>query len=143
MLRTLMTSAAVIIALGGAAFAETFDVKMLNKGEGGTMIFEPAALRVAVGDTVRFVATDKGHNAEAIKEMMPEGAEGFAGKINEEIEVTLTEEGFYGIKCKPHYAMGMVMVIAVGEVTDVPESFLEGRIPKKAKERFEAALAGL
>jgi len=138
-----MTSAALIIALGGGVAAETFEVKMLNKGEGGTMIFEPASLRMAIGDTVKFVASTKGHNAESVDGMMPEGAEEFVGKINEEIEVTLTEPGFYGIKCKPHYAMGMVMVIAVGDATDAPENFMEGRIPKKAKARFEEALSGL
>lgn len=143
MLRTLMTSAAVIIALGGTALAETFEVKMLNKGESGRMIFEPAALRIAAGDTVKFVAVDKGHNAETIKGMIPEGAEAFKGKINEEIEVTLTEPGFYGVECKPHFAMGMVMVIAVGDAATAPDSFLEGRLPKKAKERFEEALGAL
>lgn len=143
MLRTLLTSAAVIVALGGMASAETFEVKMLNKGEAGRMIFEPASLRIAVGDTVKFLATDKGHNAEAIEDMMPESATGFAGKINEEIEVTLTEPGFYGVKCKPHFAMGMVMVIAVGDDVTAPDSFLEGRLPKKAKQNLEDALAGL
>ena len=143
MFRTLMTSAALIITLGGAVSAETFEVKMLNKGEGGTMIFEPAGLRIAAGDTVKFLATTKGHNAEAVDGMIPEGAESFAGKINEEIEVTLTEPGFYGVKCKPHFAMGMVMVIAVGDEAAAPDAFLEGRLPKKAKQRFEEALSGL
>lgn len=143
MLHTLMTSAAVIVALAGAAMAETFDVQMLNKGETGRMVFEPASLRIAVGDTVKFIASDKGHNAESAAGMMPEGAAEFVGKINEEIEVTLTEPGFYGIKCKPHFAMGMVMVVAVGDETSAPDSFLEGRIPKKAKERFEEALNSL
>jgi pseudoazurin len=143
MFRTLLTSAAVIIALGGMASAETFEVKMLNKGEGGRMIFEPAGLRIAVGDTVKFVASDKGHNAESIDGMMPEGAAEFAGKVNEEIEVTLTEPGFYGVKCKPHFAMGMVMVIAVGDEAAAPDSFLEGRLPKKAKRNFEATLGDL
>jgi pseudoazurin len=142
MFRTLMASVAVLTALGGAVTAETFEVKMLNKGEAGRMIFEPAALRVAVGDTVKFIASDKGHNAETVKGMIPEGAEAFAGKINEEIDVILTEPGFYGIKCKPHFAMGMVMVIAVGETDAAPDSFLEGRIPKKAGKRFEEALTG-
>ena len=143
MRRTLLTSAAVIIALGGAAFAETFEVKMLNKGEGGTMIFEPASLRIATGDTVKFIPSDKGHNAETVKGMIPEGAEAFEGKINEEIDVTLTEPGFYGVKCKPHFGLGMVMVIAVGDETDAPETFLESRMPKKAKAGFEEALSGL
>lgn len=143
MFRTLLTSVAMIITLGGALAAETFEIKMLNKGEGGTMIFEPAALRIAAGDTVKFVASSKGHNAEAVDGMIPEGAEIFVGKINEEIEVTLTEPGFYGVKCKPHFAMGMVMVIAVGDEAAAPETFLEGRMPKKAKKRFEEALGNL
>ncbi|MGC1496552.1 MAG: pseudoazurin [Sulfitobacter sp.] len=143
MFRTLMTSAAVLIALGGAVAAETFEVKMLNKGDAGRMIFEPASLRIAVGDTVKFLASDKSHNAESVDGMAPAGAASFKGKINEEVEVTLTEPGFYGVKCKPHYAMGMVMVIAVGDASAAPEDFLEGRIPKKAKQRFEEALGGL
>jgi len=142
MFRSLITSAAVVITLAGAAAAETFEVQMLNKGAAGTMVFEPASLRVAAGDTVKFIAADKGHNAQTIDGMMPEGAEGFAGKINEEIEITLTEPGVYGVMCKPHFAMGMVMVIAVGDEA-APDSFLEGRLPKKAKERFEEALTGL
>ena len=116
---------------------------MLNKGESGRMIFEPSALRIASGDTVKFIATDRGHNAESVDGMAPEGTDSFKGKINEEIEITLTEPGFYGVKCTPHYAMGMVMVIAVDDVTTAPDSFLEGRIPKKAKERFQEALSGL
>jgi len=142
MFRSLITSAAVVITLAGAAAAETFEVQMLNKGAAGTMVFEPASLRVAAGDTVKFIAADKGHNAQTIDGMMPEGAEGFAGKINEEIEITLTEPGVYGVMCKPHFAMGMVMVIAVGDEA-APDSFLEGRLPKKAKERFEEAMTGL
>ena len=143
MFRALLTSAAVIVALGGMASAETFEVKMLNKGEGGRMIFEPSGLRIAAGDTVKFIASDKGHNAESIDGMMPENAERFKGKINEEIEVTLTEPGFYGVKCKPHFAMGMVMVIAVGDDAAAPDSFLEGRLPKKAKKNFAETLSDL
>ena len=52
------------------------------------MVFEPALSKVAVGDTVTFIPTDKGHNAETIPGMMPEGAKAFKGKINQEIAVT-------------------------------------------------------
>lgn len=143
MFRTLMTSAAIAIAFGGAAIAETFEVQMLNKGENGTMVFEPAALRIAAGDTVRFVPTDRGHNAASVDGMLPEGAEAFEGKVNQEIDVTFTEAGFYGVKCDPHFAMGMVMVVAVGDEATAPDSFLEGRMPRKATQRFEEALSGL
>ena len=74
---------------------------------------------------------------------IPEGAEGFAGKINEEIEIVLDVEGLYGVKCKPHFNMGMVMTIAVGDVAQTPDTYFEGRIPKKALARFDTQLANL
>jgi len=143
MIRTLATGLALAALMGGTAFAETFEVKMLNKGANGErMVFEPDFVQAAPGDTIRFIAADKGHNAETAKDMIPEGAKGFKGKINEEIEVTLDAEGVYAVLCKPHYAMGMVMTIAVGDV-DAPDSFLEGRVPKKAKARFEEQLSNM
>lgn len=143
MFRLVTTAAALSLVLVGMAGAETYDVKMLNKGEAGTMVFEPALVSLEPGDSIRFLAADKGHNAETIEGMLPEGASAFEGKINEELIVTFDLPGLYGVRCKPHFAMGMVMVIAVGEEAAVPEGFVEGRLPKKAKERIEAALAGL
>ena len=109
----LALGAAVIFA--GAAGAAEVEIKMLNKGERGAMVFEPNFVSVAPGDTIRFVPTDKGHNAETIKGMIPDGAEAFKSKFNEEITVTLDKEGIYGVKCAPHYGMGMVALIEVGE----------------------------
>jgi pseudoazurin len=143
MIRTLATSLALASLMGTAAFAETFEVQMLNKGsDGERMVFEPAFIQAAPGDTIKFLATDKGHNAEVNKGMLPEGAEAFSGKVNQEYEVTLDVEGVYGVICKPHFAMGMVMTIAVGDV-EVPADFFEGRVPPKAKQRFEAQLGNL
>lgn len=143
MIRTATTAFAFAALMAGAAFAETHEVQMLNKGsDNARMVFEPAFVQAAPGDTIKFVATDKGHNAESVKDMIPEGAEKFRGKINKEFEVTLDVEGVYAVMCKPHYAMGMVMTIAVGDV-DAPAGFLEGRVPKKAKERFQAQLDNL
>lgn len=135
--------ATLALALATFGIAETFEVKMLNRGAEGPMVFEPAALRIAPGDTVKFLATDRGHNAETIKDLLPDGAEPFVGKLNEEIEVTFDVEGFYAIKCEPHFAMGMVMIIAVGDGSVDADAFLQGRIPKRAKERLEAQISGL
>ena len=112
-LAALALSAAVMVA--GAARAAEIEVNMLNKGEKGAMVFEPDLIVAAPGDTIRFVPTDKGHNVESIKGMLPEGAEAFKSKFNEEFTVTVTAEGVYGVKCAPHYAMGMVALIRVGE----------------------------
>jgi pseudoazurin len=140
MFKIASTAFALATLLATASYAEQFEVHMLNKGEDGMMVFEPAFLQIAAGDTVKFIAKDKGHNAETIEGMLPEGALPFAGKVNQEIDVTFDVEGVYGVRCKPHFAMGMVMAIEVGDVK-APEDFLEGRLPKKAKERLEAALA--
>jgi pseudoazurin len=142
MLKKFTTTVVFGALMATSAFAEVHDVQMLNRGEAGTMIFEPDFLHVAPGDTVRFVATDKGHNVESIEGMLPEGATAFEGTTNEEIEVTLDTEGVYGVRCKPHFAMGMVMTIAVGDAV-APDDFLAGRLPRKAKERFEAHLSSL
>jgi len=139
-----MLSLVAALVLGATAVqAELHEVQMVNRAESGRMAFEPAFLRVQPGDTVRFIASDRGHNAETIATMLPAGVEGFAGKINEEIEIVLDVEGLYGVKCKPHFNMGMVMTIAVGDVSQVPDTYFEGRIPKKAMARFDTQLTNL
>jgi len=132
------------LSLATPAFAAEHEVHMLNTGAAGTMVFEPGLLKVAVGDTVKFIPTDKSHNAETIRNMIPEGAEPFKGKVNEEISVTFTVPGLYGIKCAPHYPMGMVALVLVG---DMPAANLDAakaiKHPAKAKERFDALFAEL
>jgi pseudoazurin len=133
-----LATAALAGGIAPASAAE-HEVKMLNKGEAGMMVFEPAYLEIAPGDTVTFVVADKGHNAETIKGMLPEGAEPFAGKINQEISVTFETEGLYGYMCKPHYAMGMVGLIAVGDPTANLATAKEVKQPGRAKQ----VMAGL
>ncbi|KQW31645.1 pseudoazurin [Rhizobium sp. Root274] len=134
--------AALALAIPGLAAAADFEVKLLNKGTEGAMVFEPAGLKIAPGDTVTFTPTDKGHNAESIKGMIPEGAAEFKGKMSEQIKVTFDVPGLYGVKCAPHVGMGMVAAILVG---DAPAANLDAfnavKLPKKARERIDAAVA--
>lgn len=132
--------ALLMLAFAAPAFAETHEVRMYNRNDAGPMIYEPQFLRMAPGDTVRFVPAQPSHNAATIEGMIPEGAEPFRSKINEEFEVTLTVPGSYGIKCSPHFAMGMVMLIEVGEA---PAPDLPADLPARAKERFAQILATL
>ena len=118
----MLAAAAAIMVLAGAARAAEVEVKLLNKGAEGVMVFEPAFVKIAPGDTVKFVSTDKGHNAESIKGMLPEGATPFVGKNNEDIAVKFEQEGVYGIKCLPHYGMGMVAMIVVGKPGNVDQA---------------------
>jgi pseudoazurin len=99
----------------GKASADEHEVRMLNRGEAGIMVFEPAFLEVAPGDTVHFRAIDKGHNAASIDGMVPDGAITWKGGLNKDVTVTLDAEGVYGVRCVPHYGMGMVALIVVGD----------------------------
>ncbi|HQZ11417.1 MAG TPA: pseudoazurin [Devosia sp.] len=130
-------------AIGGPVAAANVEVKMLNKGETGSMVFEPALVRVAPGDTVTFVATDKSHNAETIPGMLPEGAEAFKGEMSKDVSVTFTEAGAYGIKCGPHLGMGMVALVVVGDEPVDAEALHAVKLPKKAHERLEDILEEL
>jgi pseudoazurin len=145
-MRIIAAATSIIVALGGLSFpamAADYQIQLLNKGEAGTMVFEPNFLAIQPGDTVTFVPTDKSHNVETIQGMIPDGAEAFKSKVNEEITVTFAVPGLYGIKCTPHFAMGMVGVIAVGEDLPNLEAAKAATVPNKAKERLEAAFGGL
>ncbi|HEV7317623.1 MAG TPA: pseudoazurin [Ensifer sp.] len=135
--------AAALFSLGLAAnpaFAEPIEVKMLNRGESGSMVFEPDYVELKPGDSVKFLVGHKSHNAASIEGMVPKGYAGFKGQINEEIEVTFDTPGFYGIKCSPHFAMGMVMLIKVGDA-ELTETFRKIEVPGRARGRFDAIFA--
>jgi len=136
-MRKYLTLGAFLVAamLPGYAGAAEIEVKMLNKGTEGVMVFEPALVKIEPGDSIKFVATDKGHNAETIKGMLPDGVTPFAGKINEEVVVTFERPGIYGYKCAPHYGMGMVGMVVVG----TPENADQAKAvvhPGRAKQIF-------
>ncbi|MEX4010743.1 pseudoazurin [Neoaquamicrobium sediminum] len=125
-----------------SAGTQTHEVQMVNKDrEGRPMQFDPAYLKIAPGDSVKFVATDKGHNSEPILGMVPEGAEMWKGKINEEITLTFDVEGIYGYKCLPHFALGMVGIIQVGDSTENLDSAETAKLPGKAKPRMAELIA--
>lgn len=127
-----------LIAASPAAAAETHIVEMYNRSDNGPMIYEPSFLLIAPGDSVRFVPTQPSHNAGTIDGMIPEDAEPFRSRIDEDFTVTLTVPGSYGIKCSPHVAMGMVMLIEVGAGA---QTTLPDGLPARARQRFEAILA--
>jgi pseudoazurin len=140
-LKTNTAAAALLIFAAVPTMAANFEVHMLNKGaDGAGMVFEPALTKVAVGDTVTFIPTDKGHDAQTLKEILPEGGDEFKGAMGKEVAVTFTTPGVYGVKCAPHFGMGMVALIVVGDAPDL-EQAKTAKLPKKARERIDAAIA--
>jgi len=138
----LVTGPLAGLLLTAPVFAEDHQIQMLNKdSEGRAMQFEPAFLKIAPGDTVTFVATSKGHNSESILTLMPEGAEPWKGKINQEITVTFDTEGFYAYKCQPHLALGMVGLIQVGDAPAALDQAEVEKLPPRSEERMLELMA--
>ncbi|MEZ8132250.1 MAG: pseudoazurin [Polaribacter sp.] len=96
-------------------------VKMLNSGDGGNMIFEPAVIKVSKGDTIHFKAVDMAHNSATIEGMIPAGASAWASALSQDVSITLDAEGVYVYQCDPHAMMAMVGVIQVGEAVNMSE----------------------
>ncbi|MBA4775561.1 pseudoazurin [Agrobacterium salinitolerans] len=127
------------------ALAAEIEVKMLNKGsDGQAMVFEPATVKAAVGDIITFVPVDKGHDAAAVKDMIPEGVAEFKGKMNETVKVIVEKEGAYVVKCTPHLGMGMIALVVVGDAAPANlDAVKNGKLPKKARDRLNDEIAKL
>jgi pseudoazurin len=136
--RTLLGATMLIPAMGvlvrsRRVLAAKHEIKMLNKGpEGQRNWFEPAVVFAQPGDTVHFVATDKGHNSAAV--VVPDGAEEWQGKLSQDVSVTLEMPGLYSYKCTPHFGLGMVGLIAVGDFSVNLEAVKSARYPGKARQ---------
>ena len=130
-----------IVAAGliwaGAASAAEYEMDTLNMGSHGMFQLEPSFLKLQPGDTVHFVAKNKGHNVESIAGMIPDGAQSIKGEMNKDVTVTFDKPGVYGIKCTPHYGMGMVALIVVGDPSSNLKAAEAVSQPGKAKHAFE------
>ncbi len=109
-----------------AAQAATHEVKMLNNGKDGVMVFEPAFLKANKGDSVKFVPTDAGHDVASVE--IPKGAKSWQASTGKSITVKLTQEGVYLYVCKAHVNMAMTGVIQVGGAKNL------AAVQSKAKE---------
>jgi pseudoazurin len=142
MMNRFALAAVFTIAFATSGHAADHQVKMLNKdSKGQVMQFEPAFLKVAPGDTITFVATDKGHDSESIKDGIPEGAEAWKGKISQDVIVTFPQEGLYAYKCTPHFGLGMVGLVQVGDGSANLAAIQGLKLPGKAKTRMTELLA--
>ena len=96
-------------------YGANHSVKMLNQGPTGVMVFEPAYLKIKIGDSVTFESTDAAHNSASIPGMIPSSASSWNGGLSQDITVMFDVAGIYGYQCTPHSMMAMVGVIQVGD----------------------------
>ncbi len=101
--------------------AEEHLVKLLTTASNGeTMVFEPGFLQVSVGDTIVFEPADASHNAESFFAPTPDA--NFYTELGVTESIVMTQEGIYLYKCTPHFMLGMIGVIQVGEALNKVEA---------------------
>jgi len=140
-MKTTLLASTLLIGSAISSFADTIEVEMLNQNEAGDrMVFSPEIIRAEVGDVIRFIPTDNSHNAQSVKDALPEGQEDFRGRMNQEVEYTVTEAGLTAVICLPHQVMGMVALVVVGDDFSNADQLLDARIPGKGMEKLETLI---
>ncbi|MBL4885748.1 MAG: hypothetical protein JKY95_14605 [Planctomycetaceae bacterium] len=122
-MRKLFVMTALMLAVSAPVMAKNYIVKMISDADNTRYYFEPAALTIKAGDTVKWVnAQEDFHNAAATS--IPKGAEFFEGPMLEEKgqswSYKFTKSGTYEYECQPHAMLGMVGMIVV-DYTSAPE----------------------
>lgn len=114
-----VTVLALVATVSLKAQAATHEIKMLNFGKEGVMVFEPSYLKANKGDTIKFIPKDPSHDVASVA--VPKGAKAFKGTVDKPVTTTVTEEGVYLYECNSHVAMAMVGVIQVGAPKNLEE----------------------
>ena len=105
----------VLLLFASNTFAEDETIEMLNKLNNESMVYSKKIVRIYVGDTIFWKATNKGHNVEFIKGGVPEGVKKFKSKFNKDTEYKFSVPGIYAYWCTPHKNMGMIGFVVVGD----------------------------
>lgn len=110
---------------------DTHIVKMLNMSDEGSMVFEPAFIKINAGDSITFEMTDAGHNAATV--YGPAGSVPFDTKYKPSTTIKFDVSGLYLYKCSPHAMMAMAGIIQVSDTNNKSEM-------KEAVDKFEATV---
>jgi pseudoazurin len=140
-MRLFWTLIAVVLAVTAAQSASAAEivVEMLNRDKAtNTMnVFKPGLVKIAKGDTVKWVATNAGHNVAFVSGGVPAGVALFTSGFTKEIKYKFDKPGIYVYKCTPHLGMGMVGIVLVGNDKSNLGAAKTAYVPPLAKKRLE------
>ena len=126
-----------------SAFSKEVVIEMLNKRDDGEkMVFSEDITKVDVGDTIKWVPTNKGHNVEFVA-----GPEGFAlpkkSGLNKEVSITFDKPGVYLYICTPHKVMGMIAMVVVGGDVSNKDAIAKVKMIGRGKKKLSSLVEQL
>ena len=99
---------------------KTHIIETRNKADSDSMVFTPSFIKIKLGDKVKFVPKDEGHNSQSV--FTPKKASSWKTKPGKMEIVTFDQEGVYIFECINHFIMGMNGVIQVGDAKNLAEA---------------------
>ena len=142
----LFTTLGLLMVMATSAFAEDATVEMWNKDpedKSRKMVFSQEIVVIEPGESVTWLATDKGHNVQLIDG--PDGVElEGKSKISKDVTITFDTPGVYVYVCTPHATMGMIGIVVVGELTqEAIDAIKDAKLKGKSKKKLKDLLAEL
>mgnify|MGYP001344164905 FL=1 len=132
-----------LFILSSYSFSKEVLIDMLNKRDDGQrMVYSKDIVNVAVGDTVKWLPKDGGHNVEFVA-----GPDGFElppkSYINREVAIKFDIPGIYLYVCSPHSIMGMIGLLIVGEDTSNKELIKNYNVGGKGSRKLKELLKNI
>ena len=141
----ILATLGLLMAMATSAFAEDATVEMWNKDPDDKkrkMVFSEEIVTIEPGQSVTWLATDKGHNVEMI-----DGPDGYKlpkkSKLSKDVTLTFEQEGIYVYVCTPHASMGMIGIVVVGDyiTQEQIDAVKDAKVKGKSKKKFKELLA--
>ena len=117
-------------------------IDMLNLREDGErMVYSQDVVNIEVGDTVKWLPKDGGHNVEFVAG--PTALKSLLSHINKEVSIKFDIPGIYLYVCSPHSIMGMIGLIVVGNDTSNKEKIESYDIGGKGSKKLKTLLKAI
>ena len=118
-------------------------IEMLNTREDGErMVYSKDVVNIELGDTVKWLPKDGGHNVEFVA-----GPDSFEippkSYINREVSIKFDIPGIYLYVCSPHSIMGMIGLIVVGNDTSNKKKIASYDIGGKGSKKLKTLLKAI
>jgi pseudoazurin len=142
----ILTTLGLLMAMATSAFAEDVTLEMWNKDPDDSkrkMVFSEEIVTIEPGESVTWLATDKGHNVQMI-----DGPDGYdlpkKSKLSKDVTLTFDQPGVYVYVCTPHASMGMIGIVVVGELTQEGiDAVKDAKVKGKSKKKLADLVAEL